>query len=209
MKAPKKIKKAIAKKFKNWMGSLITTASKETATDRTQEPSASSSTNKDLPGEVEKQKLLEVLKKEMGIEPSDGREENHIILTDAISRKDSRAAREILKLSEEYGILEEILNKKIIIKQANGQETSYTPFDYANENCKEIAKIIEEFKGDSNIPTEDITPVTDNIEVISTKLKDINKISKDLNTHQSICENSGETQNDTTQGPNTSNSLFC
>ncbi|NUX01353.1 hypothetical protein GO685_02360 [Wolbachia endosymbiont of Madathamugadia hiepei] len=59
MKAPKEIRKAIAKKFKNWKG---TAASRETATDRTQEPSASSSTNKDLPGEIEKQKLLEVLK---------------------------------------------------------------------------------------------------------------------------------------------------
>ena len=38
MKTPKKIGKAIAKKFKNWRG---TTASKETATYRTQEPSAS------------------------------------------------------------------------------------------------------------------------------------------------------------------------
>ncbi|MDR2977879.1 MAG: hypothetical protein LBU56_00260 [Rickettsiales bacterium] len=121
----KKIGKTIAKKFKNWKG---TTASKE--------PNTSSS--KDFLEEIEKQKLLEVLKKEMIMEHSDGRKENHAILTDAISRKDSRAVREILKLSEEYGILEEILNKKITIKQADGQEISYTPFNYAKKIVKKL-----------------------------------------------------------------------
>ncbi|MDR2977866.1 MAG: hypothetical protein LBU56_00190 [Rickettsiales bacterium] len=79
--------------------------------------------------------------------------------------------------------------------------------DEAIENCKEIVKIIEEFKGDSNIPIEDIAPVTDNVEAVSTGFENTNKGSKDLDIHQSIYENSGETQNDTTQVPNASNYL--
>lgn len=62
--------------------------------------------------ETKKQELLEVFKKEMII---------RTILIEAMSCKDSRALREVLELSGEYGILEEILNKKITMKQADEQ----------------------------------------------------------------------------------------
>ncbi|MFP3026967.1 MAG: hypothetical protein ACEY3L_12295, partial [Wolbachia sp.] len=60
---------------------------------------------KDLLEEAKKQKLLkEVLNEEMTTKHSDGREENHTILTDAISRRDNDIMRAVLKISEENGI---------------------------------------------------------------------------------------------------------
>ncbi|MFP3019961.1 MAG: hypothetical protein ACEY3F_01165, partial [Wolbachia sp.] len=76
---------------------------------------------KDLLEEAKKQKLLkEVLNEEMTTKHSDGREENHTILTDAISRRDNDIMRAVLKISEENGILKEIVKKRITIKHSNG-----------------------------------------------------------------------------------------
>ncbi|MDE5061198.1 hypothetical protein HC356_02370 [Wolbachia pipientis] len=53
---------------------------------------------------------------------SDGLEETYTILTDAISRRDNDIMRVVLKISEENGILKDILKKRIIIKHSNGKE---------------------------------------------------------------------------------------
>ncbi|WP_353288570.1 hypothetical protein [Wolbachia endosymbiont (group A) of Pogonocherus hispidulus] len=80
---------------------------------------------------------------------SDGREENHTILTDAISRRDNDITRVVLKISEENGILKEIVKKRITIKHSNGEEMTYTPFTYAEarKNSEAVEEILK-FSGE-------------------------------------------------------------
>ncbi|MFP3031667.1 MAG: hypothetical protein ACEY3M_11215 [Wolbachia sp.] len=51
----------------------------------------------------------------------------------------------MLKISEENGILKDILKKRIIIKHSNGKEMTYTPFTYAEarKNSEAVEEILK------------------------------------------------------------------
>ncbi len=101
---------------------------------------------KDLLEEAKKQKLLkEVLNERNDYKTFRWSEETHTILTDAISRRDNDIMRVVLKISEENGILKDILKKRIIIKHSDGEEMIYTPFTYAEEceNSEAVEEILK------------------------------------------------------------------
>ncbi|GFU87799.1 uncharacterized protein TNCV_849831 [Trichonephila clavipes] len=157
---------------------------------------------------------------------SDGREENHTILTDAISRRDNDIMRVVLKISEGNGILKDILKKRIIIKHSNGRETTYTSFTYAEacENSEAVEEILK-FSGElvNRRATQQPTVVT----AKTTTAKDENSkevhevcrysVTNKSTTHaidkatetdtklcesedlQPICESSEEAQNDSVE----------
>ncbi|WP_353269639.1 hypothetical protein [Wolbachia endosymbiont (group A) of Myopa testacea] len=183
---------------------------------------------KDLLEEAKKQKLLKkVLNEEMTTKHSDGREENHTILTDAISRRDNDIMRAVLKISEENGILKEIVKKRITIKHSNGKEMTYTPFTYAEErkNSEAVEEILK-FSGElvNRRATQQSTVVTAKTTTAKDEnSKEVHEVCKysvtnkdttrvidkatetdtklcNINSEdlQPICESSEEVQNDST-----------
>ncbi|MGL9759185.1 MAG: WD_0033/WD_0034 family tandem repeat-containing protein [Wolbachia sp.] len=101
----------------------------------------------------------------------------------------------MLKISEENGILKEIIKKRITIKHLNGKETTYTPFTYAearknSEAVEEILKFSGELVNRRAQPT-----------VVTAKAT-THAIDKATETDTQLCEdineNSEEAQNDST-----------
>ncbi|GFQ79632.1 uncharacterized protein TNCT_539301 [Trichonephila clavata] len=138
---------------------------------------------------------------------SDGREENHTILTDAISRRDNDIMRAVLKTSEENGILKDILKKRIIIKHSNGEETTYTPFTYAeacenSEAVRELGNILNKrATQQSTVVTAKTTTARSekvlqdtigNIETPADAYENSNKSSLEESIEHKPCENSNE-----------------
>jgi len=120
--------------------------------------------------------------------------------------------RAVLKISEENGILKEIVKKRITIKHSNGKEMTYTPFTYAeacenSEAVRELGNLLN--KRATQQPTvvtaKTTTAKDENIKEMHEvcKYSVINKgtthtIDKATETDTKLCESSEEVQNDST-----------
>ncbi|MFP3023235.1 MAG: hypothetical protein ACEY3K_10170, partial [Wolbachia sp.] len=112
----------------------------------------------------------------------------------------------MLKISEENGILKEIVKKRITIKHSNGKETTYTPFTYAEarKNSEAVEEILK-FSGElvNKRVTQQSTVVTakattarsekvlqDNIVVPVDAYENSNESSLEESIEHKPCENS-------------------
>src|SRR6266576_1064432 len=112
--------------------------------------------------------------------------------------------RAVLKISEENGILKEIVKKRITIKHSNGKEMTYTPFTYAeacenSEAVRELGNLLN--KRATQQPTVVTAKTTtarsekvlqDNIVVPTDAYENSNKSSLEESIEHKPCENSNE-----------------